>query len=146
MKPGEHPDFFRFPAPEGRSRESTIRLDAEGQFFHEGERVTHPGLATALHTWISRHPKDGRYILANGYDWTYFTVDDAPYVVRSARVEADRVVLVLSDGSEEAWDPTETRTGLGGALYTKVKLHCHITCSVFYRSQDILLKFQVDKP
>ena len=23
MKPSDHPEFFRFPAPEGRSREST---------------------------------------------------------------------------------------------------------------------------
>ena len=39
MKPGDHPEFFRFPAPEGRSRESTIRLDAEGTFHHD-EAVT----------------------------------------------------------------------------------------------------------
>src|SRR5215472_2124596 len=45
VKPGDHPEFFRFPAPEGRSRESTIRLDAEGHFFHEGHKVEHPKLA-----------------------------------------------------------------------------------------------------
>ena len=70
MKPGDHPEFFRFPAPEGRSRESTIRLDAEGRFHHEGNVVEHPKLAEAFHTWIARHPDDGRYILTNGYDWT----------------------------------------------------------------------------
>ena len=121
MKPGEHPDFFRFPAPEGRSRESTIRLDAEGRFHHNGELVEHAGLASALHGWIARHPDDGRYILTNGYDWTYFIVDDAPYFVKSVRIEPTRVVLALSDGTEEAWDPTTTRTGDGGALYAKVK-------------------------
>ena len=41
MKPGDHPEFFRFPAPEGRSRESEIRLDAEGHFHDHGERVEH---------------------------------------------------------------------------------------------------------
>ncbi len=121
MKPGDHPEFFRFPAPEGRSRESTIRLDAEGRFWHDGRRVDHAGLAAAFHSWIGRHPDDGRYILSNGYDWTYFTVDDAPYFVRSLRVEPDRVVLVLSDGTEEAWVPEETRSGADGALYARVK-------------------------
>jgi hypothetical protein len=121
MKPGDHPEFFRFPAPEGRSRESTIRLDAEGRFWHDGALVRHPGLAAALHRWIARHPDDGRYILTNGYDWTYFTVDDAPYVVTALRLEPERVVLVLSDGTEEAWDPAATRQGAGGALYTAVK-------------------------
>lgn len=121
MKPGDHPEFFRFPAPEGRSRESTIRLDPEGRFWHEGRRVEHPGLAAALHGWIGRHPDDGRYILTNGYDWTYFTVEDAPYVVRALRIEPDRAVLLLSDGTEEPWTPEATRVGADGALYAPVK-------------------------
>jgi uncharacterized protein len=121
VKPGEHPEFFRFPAPEGRSRESSIRLDAQGRFWHEGALVTHPGLATALHSWIGRHPDDGRYILTNGYDWTYFTVDDVPYFAESLRVEPNRIALCLSDGTEETWDPGATRIGADGALYTTVK-------------------------
>jgi hypothetical protein len=121
MKPGDHPEFFRLPPPDGRSRESTICLDAQGRFWHEGRPVEHPGLAAGLHTWIGRHPDDGRYILSNGYDWTYFTVDDAPYTVRGVRIEDDRVVLRLSDGTEEAWDPATARIGTGDALYTRVK-------------------------
>ncbi len=120
-KPGDHPEFFRFPAPEGRARESTIRLDAEGHFFHEGEPVAHPKLAEAMHRWVGRHPDDGRFILTNGYDWTYFTVEDAPFFVRAVRGEGDDVILVLSDGTEEPWDPRATRIGSGGALYTRVK-------------------------
>ena len=120
MKPGDHPDFFRLPPPEGRSRESTIRLDENGHFFHEGERVEHPGLEAAMHTWIARHPDDGRFILTNGYDWTYFNVDDVAYFVRSVRIEPDRVVLNLNDGSEEAWNPEKSRVS-GDKLYTTVK-------------------------
>ncbi len=121
VRPGDHPEFFRFPAPEGRSRESTIRLDARGRFWHDGALVEHAGLAAALHSWIARHPDDGRYILTNGYDWTYFSVDDTPYFVVALRIEPDRVVLVLSDRSEEDWDPGATRTGAEGALCTVVK-------------------------
>jgi hypothetical protein len=121
MKPGDHPEFFRFPAPEGRSRESTIRLDAAGQLWHDGRRVDHPALAAAFHSWIGRHPDDGRYILSNGYDWTYFTVDDAPYLVRALRIEPRAVFLGLSDGTEETWDPESTRVGVDGALYAVVK-------------------------
>ena len=120
MRPGDHPEFFRMPPPEGRSRESTIRLDANGHFFHEGEKVEHPGLEAAMHTWIARHPDDGRFILTNGYDWTYFTVEDVPYFVRGIRVEADRVVLRLSDQTEEAWEPQNSRIA-GDRLYAKVK-------------------------
>jgi uncharacterized protein len=121
LKPGDHPDFFRFPAPEGRSRESTIRLDGEGRFWHEERRVEHAGLSAAFHSWIARHPGDGRYILTNGYDWTYFIVDDAPYFVRNVRIEEERIWLVLSDGTEEKWEPATTRVGSDGALYAVVK-------------------------
>jgi hypothetical protein len=121
MKPGEHPEFFRFPAPEGRSRESTIRLDGEGRFFHAGEPVEHPKLRDALHTWIARHPDDGRYILTNGYDWTYFVVDDVPYFVRSIKESAGDVVLVLSDATEEPLEPSTLRANDRGELYLKVK-------------------------
>jgi hypothetical protein len=121
MKPADHPEFFRFPAPEGRSRESTIVLDALGRFWHDGGPVEHGPLAAALHRWIARHPDDGRFILTNGYDWTYFKVEDAPFFVRFLRVERDRVVLVLSDGSEEPWDPRSSRLGQDGAVYARVK-------------------------
>ncbi|MEO7108898.1 MAG: hypothetical protein ABI183_00555 [Polyangiaceae bacterium] len=121
MKPSEHPEFFRFPAPEGRSRESTIALDADCHFFHDGAPVEHDKLAAAMHSWISRHPDDDRFILTNGYDWTYFMVEDAPYVVRSIRVTDDSVMLLLSDGTEEAWDVSNTRIAESGAIYTQIK-------------------------
>ena len=44
MKPGDHPDFYRFAPPPGASRQSTIVLDGEGRFCHDGERVDHPAL------------------------------------------------------------------------------------------------------
>jgi hypothetical protein len=122
LKPGDHPEFFRFPAPEGRSRESTIELDAEGHFSHDGERVAHMKLEQAMHTWISRHPDDGRYILTNGYDWTYFTVKDAPFFVRHLEVAPSGLVtMVLSDGTRETLDPDDLEEGEGGALYVAVK-------------------------
>lgn len=128
MKPGEHPEFFRFPAPEGRSRESTLRLDGEGRFFHDDAIVEHPKLAAALHTWIARHPDDGRFILTNGYDWTYFIVEDVAFFVRSIKEttgDADPAktdaILVLSDGTEEPLDPSTLRLGKHGDLYLRVK-------------------------
>jgi uncharacterized protein len=121
MRPSDHPEFFKLPAPEGRSRESTIRIDAQGRFWHDGVPVQHRGLLAGLHTWIGRHPDNGRYILCNGYDWTYFTVDDAPFSVELVRIEPERIVLLLSDGSEESWRPETTRVGHGGAMYASVK-------------------------
>ena len=125
VKPGDHPEFFRFPAPEGRSRESTIRLDRDGRFFHDGALVEHDKLARAMHGWISRHPDDGRYILTNGYDWTYFTVEGTPFFVRAVRAdERGAPTLELSDGSTEplvAESLEGARLDDAGALVVRVK-------------------------
>jgi uncharacterized protein len=97
------------PPPPGRSRESSIRLDSEGHFHHEEEPFLHLGLAAAMHSWITRHPENGRYVLYNGYDWSYFQVADAPFVVRHLREDAQGL------WSEPLW------LGDANALYVGVK-------------------------
>jgi hypothetical protein len=123
MRPGDHPEFFHFPAPEGRSRESSIVLDAEGRFHHDGALVEHPGMARAFASWIDLHPDDGRFILNNGYDWSYFRVEDVPFFVLGVREGKNdaSLVLLLSDGSESPLDPALLDLGRQGALYTTVK-------------------------
>ncbi len=121
MKPGDHPDFFRMAPPPGASRESTIRLDRNGRFWHDGEIVDHKPLASAFAQWIARHPDDGRLILTNGYDWTYFTVDDVPYFVDSLRIAGGSAILRLFDGTEEALDPTTLSVGKDDVVYARVK-------------------------
>jgi uncharacterized protein len=121
VRPADHPDFFRLPPPPGRSRESTIRLDRQGRFFHDQEPVTHPGMARAFASWIGRHPDDGRFILNNGWDWTYFEVEEAPFFIDGVEASDERPVLILSDGSREPLDPTTLRTGEAEVLYVRVK-------------------------
>ncbi|MEP7050124.1 MAG: hypothetical protein ABJB12_07215 [Pseudomonadota bacterium] len=126
MRPQDHPEYFRLAAPEGRSRESTIVLDAQGRFFHHGALVEHPGMARAFASWIEVHPDDGRFILNNGYDWSYFQVEDAPFFVRGLHEAGGSLWLSLSDGSESrlgeaAHESTPLTVGEGGALYTTVK-------------------------
>jgi hypothetical protein len=120
-KPGDHPDFFRLPPPPGRSRESSIRLDAQGRFFHDNEPVAHPGMARAFATWIGRHPDDGRYVLNNGWDWSYFAVEDVPYFVEEVREAEGRPLLLLSDGTLEPMAAGSLRAAAGGVLYLRVK-------------------------
>ncbi len=121
MRPADHPEFFLRPPPPEQSRESKIRLDGDGRFWHDGVLIERPALQAALHRWVRRHPEDGRFILENGYDWCYFAVDDAPTFVTALRPAADAVMLTLADGSEEPLDPSTLREGPGGVLYARVK-------------------------
>jgi hypothetical protein len=84
------------------SRESKIRIDREGRFWHEGERIEHQGLATAFARWVQWDEEHRRYMLRNAMDWCWVTVDDAPLVVWAAHVAPDgAVTLTLSDGTKE---------------------------------------------
>lgn len=120
-RPSDHPEFFRLPPPDGRSRESTVVLDAEGRFHHDGAIVEHAGMARAFASWIELHPDDGRFILNNGYDWSYFSVVDVPFFVLSVRQAEGHLAMQLSDGSESVLDPFTLQAGPQGALYTQVK-------------------------
>jgi hypothetical protein len=121
MLPIDHPDFFDLPPPPGQSRESPILLDAQGRFWHAGELVTHRGMADAFATWIRRHPRDGRYVLCNGYDWTYFRVEGVPYFVRGIGGGPEQPTLKLSDQTEELLDPANLRLGDRDDLYCWIK-------------------------
>lgn len=117
MKPSDHPEFFRLPPPEGRSRESSIVLTRDGRFFHDGAPVEHPGMKKAFASWLGRHPDDGRDILSNGYDWTYLTVEGARRFVQSVRDVGGRPELTLFDGRELTLEPTAVSCDEEGRLW-----------------------------
>lgn len=120
MKPGDHPEFFRFPPPEGRSRESSIVLTADGRFFHDGAPVEHPGMQRAFASWLRRHPDDGRYILSNGYDWSYLTVEGAGRFVRAVRGVPTGPELELLDGTRLPLDPDRLLSDAAGRLWLEL--------------------------
>jgi hypothetical protein len=137
MKPGDHPDFFRLPPPPGRSRESRIVLDEQGRFWNGGVPIDHDGMALAFASWIRRHPDDGRFILTNGYDWTYFTVNDAPFFVRHVTRQGDHAVLALFDGSDETLDPASVHVSKRGILYAVVRGDCEARFSPAAQSEMV---------
>lgn len=122
MKPGDHPDFYRVAPPPGTSRESTIVLDREGRFWHDGGLVEHAALDKAMRSWITRHPDDGRWILSNGYDWTYFRLEGSPHHVTALRIgdaspathaegdPAGAVTLVLAGATRSGSTPPLSRS------------------------------------
>lgn len=121
MKPSDHPDFFRLPPPPGQSRESRIVLDQDGRFWNGDIPIDHDAMSLAFASWIRLHPDDGRFILTNGYDWTYFTVKDVPFFVKHVEIVPNGARLRLSDGTEESLAPAGVRVSPSGVLYARVK-------------------------
>jgi uncharacterized protein len=105
----------------GLTRESTIKRDALGRWFHDGQPIEHPNIIRAFNRWI-RRVEDGRYCLQNEYDWVYIDIEGPPLFVRSLRIdESGKVVLFLSDARECVLDPATLRQGVDGALYCDVR-------------------------
>jgi uncharacterized protein len=110
------------PVPFGLSAESTYRIDRDGGLWHDGERVTHPGLARALASWVDVDEATGRYVLRNAINWCYVAVDDAPLVVTSAGPAPDGgLVLALSDGTTAPLDPATLRVDEDDGVYCAVR-------------------------
>jgi uncharacterized protein len=102
-------------------RQSGIRLDADGRFWHEGGEVTHQGMRAAFWRWLDRNP-DGRWVLRlDDKRFVYLDVDDAPYAVRSARWDGDRAIVRLSDDSEEELDYASLHLGKNDQPNCRVK-------------------------
>lgn len=102
------------------SRETSIRRDERGRWFHEGIPIETPAIERAFDRWIDR-AEDGRYILRNEINWAYCRIEGAPVFVRRSRLEGDGLWLSLSDGREERLNPSTLRQGPDGALYCQVR-------------------------
>lgn len=137
-KPKAHPDLSSSPqtlTPVEMSsedqelleelRQSGLRLDWQGRFWHEDKLVEHEGVKRALHRWIDQLD-DGRFIIRlDAQRYAYFEVEDTPYVVRTVEIEGNaierRIFLILSDQSREELDYGSLRENEDGILYCRVK-------------------------
>jgi hypothetical protein len=105
---------------QGFSRETTIRRDAQGRWFHDGQPLDHVGLTRAFDRWVER-AADGRWCLKNDINWAYITLEGAPYFVRSVQIgAAGQVMLVLSNDATEPLRAESLRVGEDDALYCDV--------------------------
>jgi uncharacterized protein len=106
-----------------RFRQSGLSIDRDGRFWHEGAPVEHGGLRRALFRWLDRlPPPDGRHILRlDEQRYVYIDVADTPLVATSLRWSEGTAWLGLTDGSEEALDPTTLTLDEDGVLRGAVR-------------------------
>lgn len=102
-------------------------------------------MAQAFARWVSRHPENGRYILSNGYDWTYLKVEGAPLFVSGLRVAPETVWLVLRGGAEEPLEPATLRVGEDGVVSAEVR-GATMTARFTPTAQAELAPFLVEGP
>ena len=116
-------------------RQTGIRLDRNGRFWHQGNEVTHAGFRRALLRWLDLR-EDGRPILRlDEKRYAYVDVEDALLLVTSLRWQGDEAIVRLNDESEEVLDPTTLCRSPSDIMYCRVRgsrLPARITTPAYY--------------
>lgn len=101
-------------------RDPKLKLDREGNWFSDGEEITHPRTAKLFSRSVRRTP-EGTYQVVVGEECCPVEVEDTPFMVRRVDFLPDRVWITLNDDSEEDLDLTSLEIGKGNVLYCRVK-------------------------
>jgi hypothetical protein len=95
-------------------------LHRDGRWSHEGHPITNRRLREAFDRSVRFLPDAGKYVVQLGAFRGEIEAEEAAFFVRS--VDPERALLSLSDGSEEALDPTSLRQSpYDGAWLCSVK-------------------------
>src|SRR5438477_649158 len=93
-----------------------LRIDRDGDWYDDDVQVTHPGILANLRGNLR---KDGQGYFLQTRVRIPVVVEDAPWVVTRVEPRAERLHVVLNDGSEADVEATTVRLGRGdvAALY-----------------------------
>jgi hypothetical protein len=96
-----------------------VRIGRDGEWFHDDEEVTHPGVLADLRDRL--RVDDGGHYLEAGPVRVPVEVEAAPYAIVRVEPEGDRLILVLNDLTREPLVPDTLRFGPDEAPYARVK-------------------------
>lgn len=103
---------------EGEWRLPRLRVDADGEWYEDNVRVTHPGVLANLRDNLRR---DGKGYFIQTRVRVPVTVEDVPWMVMRAEPRGQSLHVVLNDGDEADVDPGTIRMGAGAVPYCPVK-------------------------
>src|SRR5262245_13949326 len=119
----------RFPHEGGRSGVTTsdpstwklprLRIDPNGDWFHEDEEVTHDGILASLRAAL-QVDTTGHFIQI-GTVRVPVEVADAPFTVVRLEPDGEGFTLTLNDLTRESLVPASLRLGAGEVPYGRVK-------------------------
>jgi hypothetical protein len=102
-----------------------VRVDENGDWFHQGNRIYRPEILEALYARLDQLPA-GQFILSDFKGCCLLDVADTPFVVSRVDLERDkagneRIIIGLKNISRsEVLDAGTLATGAGNVLYCRV--------------------------
>ncbi len=96
-----------------------LTINRDGEWLHEGEEITHPGILANLRGNLRRD--EGGYFVQTGPLRIPVEVADTPFVVTRVEPDGETLRLTLNDGTQEPLDPATLRLAVGEVPYCRVK-------------------------
>lgn len=117
----EPPQFpiFMPPGWQGKLPPCLIQVTAQGEMFHQGAPLIHPGILELI--FESVRLEDGVYVLRLGNQACQLEVEDTFFVVARAQEQDQGLLLTLNDGGKEMLDPASLWVGNNDVIYCRVK-------------------------
>jgi uncharacterized protein len=95
-----------------------LRVDRDGDWYDDGQQITHPGILANLRGNL-RRDSQGYFIQTRVR--IPVAVDDVPFAVVRVERRGDDLHGYLNDGTEEPLDPATLRVGAEDVPYIAVK-------------------------
>lgn len=96
-----------------------LTINREGEWLHEGEEITHPGILANLRGNLRRD--EAGYFVQTGPIRIPVEVADTPFLVTRVEPHGQTLRLTLNDGTEEPLDPATLRFTSGEVPYCRVR-------------------------
>ncbi|HIE07480.1 MAG TPA: DUF1285 domain-containing protein [Desulfarculaceae bacterium] len=107
--------------------QSEILINAQGEWWHEGNRIVHPEVLKLFKSSLVVDPESGEFFIDYKGKRAPVKVTKTPYFIRDAVVEKSasgnllKVVLEVDDGSRETLEPETLALDGEGVLQVKIK-------------------------
>ena len=93
-----------------KRRSINLRLDVNGDWWHDDVPFEHPRLIRVFNRGISIHAETGEPIIRIGTTWCYFQSDQSPYIVRR--------LLTTANMLSGFWLNTEVEISIGDSTFS----------------------------
>jgi hypothetical protein len=117
--------------------DSHMRIAADGQWFHEGTRITRPELVRLFAGLLKR--EDSGHVLVTPVEKLTIIVEDAPFIAVSVAREGERIVFTTNVGDRVALDGEHALRVAGDVPYVHVRggLEAKVARSAWYHLAEM---------
>jgi hypothetical protein len=97
-----------------------LKLNRQGEWFHEGRIFERKALSDLFHRSIVWDPEDKEFFIQIGKERARFEIEDVPFFVSSIRAEEPQTISLLGGHTEEL-NPKEFYLGTENQIYYRLQ-------------------------